>query len=308
MIKPKVAVMGSFVVDLMARTPHLPVVGETVKGSLFKMGPGGKGSNQGVSAQRSGSDVTMITKIGQDVFGDIACNNFLKEKMNLTYVFRDEEKETGTALIMVDENTSDNKILVTLGACGNLTKENIEKTKEVIESSDVFLTQLETNMDAVTQAIDIAYNKDIPVILNPAPIQEIPDGLLKKVYILTPNETEAAALTGIKVETLEDAKESAKILKRKGAHNVIITMGSKGALIATKDSEIWVESLKVNAIDTTGAGDAFNGALATALAEGKNIEQAAIFANAAAAISVTRMGTAVSMAYKDEIETLLNTK
>lgn len=308
MSKAKVTVMGSFIVDLMARTPHLPEHGETVKGSHFQMGPGGKGSNQGVAASRSGASVTMITKIGTDPFAQIALESFRREGMDMQFVLQDERYPTGTALIMVDENTSENKIVVTIGACEHITREEIGSARTQIESSRVFLTQLETNLDAVENAVNIAHAGGVKVILNPAPApaQPLSDNLLAKVDIITPNETEASILTGIKVADMNDAKKAARALKAKGIENVIITMGSKGALVLTDSMEYIVDPIKVDVVDTTGAGDAFNGGLATALAEGQDIVQAVRFANATGALSVTKLGTAPAMPYRNEIENLLS--
>lgn len=298
----KITVMGSFVVDLMARAPHLPVKGETVKGTTFKMGPGGKGSNQGVAAKRAGADVTMITKLGKDDFADIALKSFKNEGMDTNLIFQDENEPTGAALIMVDENTSENEIVVTLGACNHITDEDIEKAKESIKNSNVFLTQLETNVDAVEKAVDIAYKSGVKVILNPAPVQPISDELLKKVYILSPNEVEASILSGVKVDSVETAEKAAKVLMSRGCENVIVTLGNKGALVVTKEKTEFIKALKVDTVDTTGAGDAYNGGLATALAEGKDIFEAAKFANAVGALSVTKIGTAPAMPYRKEIE------
>jgi ribokinase len=302
MKKAKITVMGSFIVDLMARTPHLPVPGETVKGSLFKIGPGGKGSNQGVAAQRAGADVTMITKIGKDDFSEIALKSFINEGIDTRLVFKDDKLRTGTALIMVDENTSENEIVVTLGACSNITDDDIEIARETIECSSVFLTQLETNVDAVEKSIDIAHSKGVTIILNPAPVQKIPKELYKKIDFFTPNEVEASILSGITIENIEDARKAAQIFIGRGTKNVIITLGSKGALVVTPSGDELIESYKVNAIDTTGAGDAYNGGLATALAEGKDIFEAARFASAVGALSVTKIGTALAMPYREEID------
>lgn len=304
--KAKITVMGSFVVDLMSRTPHLPVKGETVKGSTFKLGPGGKGSNQGVAAQRAGADVTMMTKLGKDDFAEIALKSFINEGMDTKFIFQDEKYPTGAALIMVDEKTSENEIVVVLGACSNITDKDIKMAKGSIENSKVFLTQLETNVDAVEKAVDIAYKKGVTVVLNPAPVQEISDELYKKIDVLTPNEVEASILSGVNIETIEDAKKAANVLMKKGVKNVLITLGSKGVLVVTSQKEEFIQSYKVNVVDTTGAGDAYNGAFATALSEGKDIFEAAHFANAAAAISVTRIGTAPAMAYRNEIEEFIS--
>ncbi len=306
MSKAKISVMGSFIVDLMARAPHLPVIGETVKGTIFKIGPGGKGSNQAVAAQRSGVDVTMITKIGKDGFAEIALKSLTGEGMGTKYIFQDEKYETGTALIMVDENTSENKIVVTIGACGHITEDDIEKAREDIGNSEVLLTQLEVNIDATEKAVDIAYQQGVKTILNPAPAQPISDELIKKIDILTPNETEASLLCdGVGINTVEDAKKVAKILMAKGAKNVIVTLGSKGSMVVTRSAEQYIKSLKVDVVDTTGAGDAYNGGLAAALAEGKDIFEAAEFANAVAALCVTKIGTAPAMPYRDDIEKIM---
>ncbi len=307
MSKPKVTVMGSFIVDLMARAHHLPVHGETVKGSQFMIGPGGKGSNQGVAACRSGSSVIMITKIGADQFSSIALNNFRKEGIGTAFIFEDARYPTGTALIMVDENTSENQILVTPGACDHITDAEIESARTHIESSKVLLAQLETNFEALVKAVEIAHSKGIKVILNPAPapLSPLPDELLSKIDILTPNETEASVISGIKVITFEDAAKAAGLIKSKGIGTVIITMGGKGAFVSTQSDEYKIDPFTVSVLDTTGAGDAFNGGLATALAEGMEMHDAVQFANATGALSVTKLGTAPSMPYRHEIDELL---
>ena len=307
MAKPRITVMGSFIVDLMARAPRLPVHGETVKGTHFQIGPGGKGSNQGVAAARAGAEVTMITKIGADPFAQIALDSFRKEGMPESHILRDERFPTGTALIMVDENTSENQILVTVGACDHISADEIEAARDSIEGSAVLLTQLETNLTAVEHSVSIAHAKGVTVILNPAPAppQPLPDALLAKVDILTPNETEASVLSGVKIETMDDARRAALALKEKGVGCVIITLGSKGALLVDGTEPRVIEPISVQVVDTTGAGDAFNGGLAVALAEGRDIATAVAFANATGALSVTKLGTAPAMPYRDEIEDLL---
>lgn len=299
--------MGSFIVDLMARAHHLPVHGETVKGSHFMIGPGGKGSNQGVAACRSGSNVTMVTKIGADQFSSIALSNFRKEGIGTAFIFEDARYPTGTALIMVDENTSENQIIVTPGACDHISEEEIESARVHIEGSKVLLTQLETNIEALTKAVEIAHSKGIKVILNPAPapLLPLPDELLSMIDILTPNETEAFVISGIKVITFDDAAKAAGLIRSKGIGTVIITMGGKGAFVSTQSAEYKIEPFTVSVLDTTGAGDAFNGGLATALAEGMEMHDAVQFANATGALSVTKLGTAPSMPYRHEIDELL---
>lgn len=298
----KVTVFGSFVVDLMGRTPHLPVPGETVKGSMFKMGPGGKGFNQGVAAHKAGADVTMVTKLGKDSFANVALDAMKELNMKQDYVFVTEEAETGCALILVDENTSQNEIVVLLGACNTITDEEVDSLTDVLKDSEYLLTQLETNVSAVDRIIDIAHKNNVKVILNTAPVQPIEDEILKKIYLITPNEVEAEILTGIPVDSKENADKAADWFFEKGVENVLITLGGRGVYIATKEKREIIPAYHVEAIDTTGAGDAFNGGLVAALAEGKDLWEAARFANALAAIAVQRLGTTPAMPTREEIE------
>ena len=306
MKKGKVTVLGSYVVDLMVRAPRLPVSGETVRGSMFKYGPGGKGSNQGIAAHRAGALTTMITKVGKDIFADAAVENYRTEGMDLSHIYRSETVGTGAALIMVDERTGANKIAVVPGAADSITSAEVERARSAIEQADVFLTQLETNIDAVEQAVAIASRAGVPVILNPAPVQPVSDAVLSQVSIITPNESEASTLTGIEVTSDETSLQAARALLKRGPKTAIITLGEKGSLIVTADSVRRVAPLKVQAIDSTGAGDAYNGALATALAEGVAIKSAARFASVAAGLSVTKVGTAMSMPFRNEIDAALS--
>ena len=298
----KVTVFGSFVVDLMGRTPHLPVPGETVKGSMFKMGPGGKGFNQGVAAHKAGADVTMVTKLGKDSFANVALDAMKELNMKQDYVFVTEEAETGCALILVDENTSQNEIVVLLGACNTITDDEVDSLTNILKDSEYLLTQLETNISATNRVIDIAHKNHTKVILNTAPVQPIEDEVLKKVYLITPNEVEAEILTGIPVDSKENADKAADWFFEKGVENVLITLGGRGVYIATNEKREIIPAYHVEAIDTTGAGDAFNGGLVAALAEGKNLWEAAAFANALAAIAVQRLGTTPAMPTREEIE------
>ena len=298
----KVTVFGSFVVDLMGRTPHLPVPGETVKGSMFKMGPGGKGFNQGGAAHKAGADVTMVTKLGKDSFANVALDAMKELNMKQDYVFVTEEAETGCALILVDENTSQNEIVVLLGACNTITDDEVDSLTNILKDSEYLLTQLETNISATNRVIDIAHKNHTKVILNTAPVQPIEDEVLKKVYLITPNEVEAEILTGIPVDSKENADKAADWFFEKGVENVLITLGGRGVYIATNEKREIIPAYHVEAIDTTGAGDAFNGGLVAALAEGKNLWEAAAFANALAAIAVQRLGTTPAMPTREEIE------
>lgn len=301
----KVTVFGSFVVDLMGRCPHLPVPGETVKGSIFKMGPGGKGFNQGVAAHKAGADVTMVTKLGEDTFADVALCTMMKLGMDTERIFRTGKTETGSALIMVDENTSQNEIVVILGACDTITDEEVESISDLLDQSEFLLTQLETNLSSVEKVIDIAYEKGVKIILNTAPVQPVSDSMLSKVDLITPNEVEAGILTGIPVDGEESAGRAADFFFEKGVKNVLITMGGKGVYLATLKKRGLLPAYRVNAIDTTGAGDAFNGGLVAALAEGKDLWEAAAFANALAAISVQRIGTTPAMPDREEIDSFI---
>lgn len=302
MKKSKIAVIGSFVVDLTSRAGRLPVAGETVKGTVFKMGPGGKGSNQAVAAHRAGADMILGTKVGNDVFGRVALDFYEKENMDTSYVFIDQEKETGTALIMVDEVSGQNQILVVSGACDHIMDDEIEKLKKVIEESEIILLQLEINMDAIEKVIAIAHQMGKTVVLNTAPAQELSDELLGKVDIITPNETEAEVLTGVKIQSEADAEKAATVLMQRGVKNVVITLGKSGVFVMTADKKKMIAPLEVKVVDTTGAGDAFNGGFVTALAEGMDIFEAAWFGNVVGSLSVTKLGTAPAMPYRAEID------
>lgn len=303
----KVVVFGSFVVDLMARSPHLPVPGETVKGSIFKMGPGGKGFNQCVAAHKAGSDVVMITKLGKDSFADVALNTMDELGMTKESLFYSDDVETGIALILVDENTSQNEIIIVPGACNTITPEEVAKIENVIKESEYVLLQLEVNQDANELVADMANRYGCKVIVNTAPYAKISDEFLSKAYMVTPNEVEAEELTGVHVDSLESAHEAAEYFYKKGVQKVIITLGSRGVFVSSDGREEIVPAFKVDAVDTTGAGDAFNGGLLAALSEGKDIWEAVRFANGLAALSVQKMGTTPSMPKLEEIRKFLET-
>ena len=304
-MKEKVTVFGSFVVDLMGRTPHLPVPGETVKGSFFKQGAGGKGFNQGIAAHKAGGDVAMITKLGRDTLANVALEAMDDVGMPKDYLFYNDEVATGIALILVDENTSQNEIVIVPGACSTITEEDIASVEARIKESGYVLLQLEVNQDANEKVAKLAKENGVNVIINTAPYQPISDEFLNGAYLVTPNEVEAEELTGIPVRDLESADRAAKVFFDKGVQNVLITLGSRGVYINTEGKSLIVPAYKVNAVDTTGAGDAFNGGLLAALAEGKTLPEAARFANALAAISVQRIGTTPSMPTREEIDAFL---
>ena len=301
----KAVVFGSFVVDLMARSPHLPIAGETVKGSMFKMGPGGKGFNQGVAAHKAGADVVMVTKLGKDTFADQALNTMDALGMPKDHLFFTEDAETGIALILVDENTSQNEIIIVPGACNTITEADTDKLEPLLKEAEYVLLQLEVNQDANERVVGLANKYGCRVIVNTAPYSEITDEFLSKVYMVTPNEVEAEEMTGVHVEGLESAKEAAAHFRKKGVKDVVITLGSRGAFVSSEGREEIIPPFKVDAVDTTGAGDAFNGGLLAALAEGKDLWKAAEFASALAALSVQKLGTTPSMPEREEIEQFL---
>lgn len=297
----KILVVGSYVVDLMSRTPHMPNPGETVFGGPFQMGPGGKGSNQAVAASRLGASVTMVTKIGKDLFGDQALNNFSQENIDTTYVSQHPNETTGAALIAVDEQ-SENMIVVAPGACSKMTREDVVQAEKAFQEADIVLLQLEISMEAVETAIDLADQYEKPIILNPAPYQKIKQYYLEKIDYITPNETETYMLTGVEVKDKNSAYRAAKILQDFGVKTVVITLGKLGCFVFDGESNGYiVPSYSVDAIDTTGAGDAFNGAFATFLTEGYPLQEAVRRANAVAALAVTKIGTAPAMPMKEEV-------
>ncbi len=306
MEKKKITVFGSFVVDLTSWADHLPVAGETAKGNKFLMGPGGKGSNQAVAAKRADGDVTLITKVGNDVFGSVALDFYKNEQISTDHVFIDQEIETGSALIMVDRTSGQNQILVVSGACDNITADDIEKVRHIITGTDILLLQLEINMDALERVVDIAHAAGKTIVLNTAPAHILSDEMLKKIDIITPNEIEAGVLSGVPINDPQDAQKVAGILLDRGVKNVVITLGKYGVLVKTPEKQAFLPALKVEVLDTTGAGDAFNGGFVAALAENMDIFEAARFGNAVAALSVTKLGTAPAMPYRNEIDALLN--
>jgi len=298
---PCIAVVGSFNIDLMSRAPKMPAAGETVLGGPLKLSPGGKGSNQAIAAVRLGAKVRVIMRLGTDIFGDQALEYLKKEGIDTNYVVRDSKNHTGTALIVVDEK-GENMIVVAPGANGALSPEDVNNGKEAIYNSDVLLVQLEIPIETVQAAVGIARDNSVKTILNPAPGRELDDELLSRVDILTPNEIEASSLTGIKVNDKVSAKKAAYKLIDKGVDTVIFTLGQEGALIVTSNKIQHIPGKRIKVIDTTGAGDAFNGGLAFGVAEGRDIVKAVRFANCVAALSVTKIGTAPAMPTREEVE------
>jgi ribokinase len=303
--KNSVVVVGSSNTDMILRVAHVPRPGETILGGVFSTAPGGKGANQAVAAARAGGSVAFVARLGRDSLGDEAIAGFRKEGMTLSHIKRDSAQPSGVALIFVGDD-GENSIGVAGGANQRLSPRDITAAGALIRGARVLLLQLETPLETVEAAANIASKAGIEVILNPAPAQMLPDALLRKVTFLTPNETEASMLSGVIVDGVESATRAARILQKRGARNVIVTLGANGALVATGEDARWIPGFPVRAVDTTAAGDVFNGALAVRLAEGCPIDEAVRFAHAAAAISVTRPGAQPSIPTRREINAKLS--
>lgn len=305
-MKAKIVVVGSSNTDMILKLDRIPRPGETILGGEFVSAAGGKGANQAVAAAKAGGAVTFVARVGQDMFGEQALAGFVAAGINVDHVQKDKTP-SGVALIFVAKD-GENSIGVGGGANAKLSPADVKKAKAAFASASTVIMQLETPLETVQAAADLGHSKGATIILNPAPAQKLPDALLKKVSILTPNETEAELLTGIKVTDDASCAKAADALLRKGVETVIITLGSRGSYVATRESKQLVGGFKVKPVDTTAAGDTFNGALGVALAEGKSLVEAVRFANAAGAISVTRMGAQPSAPKRTEIEKLLGGK
>jgi ribokinase len=301
-----IVIMGVFAVDLSFRTPAMPVWGETLRGSEFRMGPGGKGSNQAVVAARLGGDVYFISKVGRDSFGALARQTLEAETIHTEFLFQSENSSTGAALIVVDDIKGENAIVVVPGAADALTTHEIEQATARIASAACFMTQLELPLPLVEYGLRLARHLGVPTILNPAPACDLPDSILKLCNYLVPNETEAAALTGMPVTSLEQAACAADVLLARGVGNVVVTLGGRGALVKTDTLAVHVEAFHAGKVaETTGAGDALNGGFAVGLSEGMDLVNSVRLGCAAAGISVTRYGTAPSMPRRNEVDAIL---
>lgn len=298
-----IIVIGSCNTDMVIKADRLPVPGETIIGGSFMMNPGGKGANQAVAAARLKGNVHFIAKTGNDLFGKRSIEQYEDEGIHAENIYSDPTLPSGVALIMVDMN-GENSIAIASGANGSLSPEDIRKAQPTIEKGDILLMQLEIPIETVEYAAQIASEQGIKVILNPAPARALSNKLLQNLYMIIPNETEAEILSGIKVTDWESARKAADIISAKGVDIVVITLGSKGALIKEKDTFHEVPVPKVKAVDTTAAGDTFCGALCVALSEDVNVLDAVKFANKCASITVTRMGAQPSLPYRKEIDVL----
>ena len=299
--KSKITVIGSSNTDMVVMTSHFPAPGETILGGEFLMNAGGKGANQAVAAARLGGDVTFIGKVGADIFGEEAVNHVKKERIDVSAITRDEKTPSGVAQIIVDSK-GENCIVVAPGANMKLNRADIDNALEKINLAEILLMQLEVPIDTILYAAKKAHQAGVKVILNPAPAASLPDELYHYLYMITPNESETGLLTGIKVTDEASAFKAAMIFKERGIEITIITMGSKGAYVFSDDWKGAVPAFEVKPVDTTAAGDCFNGALAVALAGGTTLKEAVTFANRAASIAVTRAGAQASLPFIEEVD------
>lgn len=302
----RIAVLGVFVADASYRASRQPVMGETILGSEFSLGPGGKGSNQAVAAARSGAEVSMLTRLGADEFAKMALELWRSEGIT-PCIDQVPDSYTGSAYIFIDENTGDNAIIICPGAASTISPAFVDQHSQSIIDADVFLTQLEQPVDAAVRALQIARDAGTKTIFNPAPAEAVDDSIFALCDYVTPNETETEGFTGISVKTIDEARTAAEVLLKKGVGTAVITLGEQGVLLHSADISEHIPAINAGAVvETTGAGDAFNGGFATALARGQSSLEAARFGCAVAGISVTRRGTAPSMPALAETQAFLN--
>lgn len=299
MSKP-IIVVGSSNTDMVIKAEKFPQPGQTILGGEFFLFPGGKGANQAVAAARLGGNVIFIAKVGNDIFGEQAVQQFKREGIVTDYVAKDPNHPSGVALITVD-NKGENTIVVAQGSNGTLSPDDVKRAEREFEKAEIILTQLETPLPTILHVAKLSGKFRNKMILNPAPAASLPEDLFPYLYLITPNETETEILTGIKVEDNESLKAASEKLKQKGVANVIITMGSEGAYLSDDKGGKLIPTQKVRAVDSTAAGDVFNGAIAVALSENYALADAVEFANQAAAISVTKMGAQASAPYRKEL-------
>lgn len=300
-----IVILGVFVADTAYRAERQPRMGETILGTSFALGPGGKGSNQAVAAAMAGGKVSFISRLGTDAFAEIARATWSRAGVQPS-ITDDPESYTGAAYIFVENATGNNAIIIAPGAAGRISVEDVEARRGLISGARVFITQLEQPIPAARRALEIARAAGVRTILNPAPSAELDDALLGLCDFVTPNESEAEGLTGIAVNSLSDAEKAADALLARGVGACVITLGERGALFRDRRRSVHVPVISAGpVVDTTGAGDAFNGGFAVALTEGRDVVEAVRFGCATAGISVTRPGTAPAMPARAEIEALL---
>ena len=296
-----ISVLGIFVADISFSGPKIPSVGETILGNKYNVGPGGKGCNQAIAIARLGGKVNFISKIGKDSYGELALNTLKKNNINIENIIQDEKLQTGVAGILIDKNSGKNAINVIVGAPSSLTINEIDKQINIIKSSKIFLTQLEVPKDVTLHCLKIAKENGCITILNPAPASEISNEFYNHIDYFTPNETEAEFYTGIKITNEQEAKQAAEKLLNLGIKKVIITLGEKGLFYTNGKEETYLKASPVKAIDTTGAGDAFNGGLAFGLSKDKPINECLELANKVAGVSTTKLGAGDAMPFLKDI-------
>jgi ribokinase len=304
--RANVVILGIYAADLTFSAPRLPVIGETLLGRGFGMGPGGKGSNQVVAAGRAGANATFISRVGKDTFADMALKIWADAGVETRHVIQDPDNSTGAAFIFVSSETGDNAIIVVSGAAGKITPADVRAAEDAFRGANVFITQFEQPIDAAVEGLTLARKHGVTTILNPAPAVQVDPSIYQFCDYVTPNETEAAALTGIAVESEDDARRAAEAFMAMGAKNALITLGARGALLHGAVGSVMVPSFSVaKVVETTGAGDAFNGGFATALGEGMAPAEAVRFGCAVAGLSVQKPGTAGSMPSRVEIDAFM---
>ena len=300
-----IVILGIFVADTAYRAKRVPLIGETILGESFDLSPGGKGSNQAVAAAKAGADTHMITRLGRDTFADMALDIWQKAGVTPA-ITQHDDGYTGAACIFIESETGNNAIIVTPGVAGKIDNSDIDRNADLIANADIFITQLEQPLAAAMYGLGMARKNGVCTLLNPAPAAELPEGMLALCDYVTPNETEAEGLTGVKVTSVDSAIDAAKALRAAGAGAAIITLGENGALYHDAETTIHMPAMSSGkVIETTGAGDAFNGSFAAAIAEGITPVEAVRFGCAAAGISVTRPGAANSMPSRAEIDARL---
>ena len=302
-----ITVIGSAVVDFTALLPRLPKLGETVMGfKPLQISPGGKGGNQAAAARKAGAEVNMVTKLGEDDFAKIILSTYDELGIKHDHMIISKDVSTGTAPVLVDENTGNNLVVIIPGGNLAMTAADVDSAEELIKESDVVILQLEISPEANLRAAQLAHKHGVKLMLNPAPYSEMSKELIALADYVTPNETEASYWSGIEVVDDESAMKAAEVIRSKGAKNVIITLGKRGSLIYSDEDKFFMDSFKVEAVDATGAGDAFNGGFARAIEKGMNLREAARFATAVSALSVTKAGATPSMPTEDEVELFLS--
>ena len=297
-----ISVLGIFVADISFSGPKIPSIGETILGTKYNVGPGGKGCNQAIAIARLGGEVNFFSKIGKDDYGKLALKTLIQNKIKTDYILQNENLQTGVAGIFVDKSSGNNAINVITGAPSTLTLNEVKENLNIIKKSKIFLTQLEIPKDVTLHCLKTAKENNVLTILNPAPASNLPEEFFNYIDYFTPNEKEAEFFTGLKITNENEAKEASKKIINMGVKKVIITLGDKGLFYSDGKEDIYLKATSVKAVDTTGAGDAFNGGLAFGLLKEKSIKETLVLANKVAGISTTKLGAGDSMPFIDDLK------